>query len=87
MINETVKTFRKQRELTQAAFAQALCERLPGVDLTKQAISNWERGAQTPNYLFLTALVMAYGDWRHEFALACLEVLRPAVWSEPTKEE
>jgi transcriptional regulator with XRE-family HTH domain len=80
MIDEIVKKYRKQQNLSQDAFGQSLCERLPGVELTRQAISNWERGAQTPDYMFLVAMAMAYNDWRFDFALECLQVLRPSVW-------
>lgn len=83
MINEIVKKHRKQQKLSQEAFGQSLCERLLGVELTRQAISNWERGAQTPDYMFLVAMVMTYRDWRFDFALACLQVLRPKVWANP----
>lgn len=86
MISNLVKKYRKQKEKTQEEFAQSLCERLPGVDLTKQAISNWERGSQTPDYMFLIAVLMTYRDWRHDFAFECLQVLRPAVWADPITE-
>jgi transcriptional regulator with XRE-family HTH domain len=82
MISGLVKKYRTQRGFTQEEFAQAICERIRGIDLTKQAISNWERGAQTPDYMFLVAVLMAYGDWRHDFAHECLQVLRPEVWAE-----
>jgi len=81
MIFELVKNYRTQKDLTQEGFAQELCERLGGISLTRQAISNWERGTQTPDYMFLVAVLMAYDDWRHDFADECLQVLRPEVWA------
>ena len=81
MIDQIIKKYRKETSLTQDAFAESLCVKLPGVSLTKQAISNWERGAQTPDYMFLIAVLMAYNDWRYDFALDCLQVLRPSVWA------
>lgn len=87
MISEYIKSTRKQRELTQESFAKALCEWLPGVSFTKNAICNWERGTQTPGYLFLLSVVTAYCDWRHDFALACLEMLQPEIWGEADMEE
>ncbi len=81
MINKIVKKYRQNTHLTQEAFAESLCVKIPGVSLTKQAISNWERGAQTPDYMFLVAVFMAYGDWRSDFALECLAALRPSVWA------
>ena len=86
MIEKIVAKYRKEINKSQEAFAQSLCERLPGVDLTRQAISNWERGSQTPDYMFLIAVLMTYGDWRHDFAYECLQVLRPAVWADPITE-
>ncbi len=83
MISKVAKKIRNQQQMTQEAFAESLCEKLPGVELTKQAISNWERGAQTPDYMFLVAVLMTYGDWRHDFAHECLQVLRPEVWANP----
>ncbi len=49
MISKITRKYRKQQSLTQDEFAQMLCVKLPGVSLTKQAISNWERGSQTPD--------------------------------------
>jgi len=83
MIWSLVKKTRKTHGLTQEIFAERLCERLPGVTLTKQAISNWERGSQTPDYMFLVAVLRTYGDWRHDFAYECLQILRPEVWADP----
>lgn len=82
MISKIVSKYRNERKKSQDAFAQSLCEKLPGVDLTRQAISNWERGSQTPDYMFLIAVLMTYRDWRHDFACECLKVLRPAVWGD-----
>jgi transcriptional regulator with XRE-family HTH domain len=81
MIDQVVRKYRNQQNLSQDAFAEELCVRLPGVSLTRQAISNWERGAQTPDYMFMIAVLMAYGDWRNDFAIECLQVLRPSVWA------
>lgn len=86
MITKLVNKYRKDRKMTQEDFAQSLCERLKGVSLTKQAISNWERGTQTPDYMFLVAVLMAYGDWRHDFAYECLQALRPEVWADPVTQ-
>jgi len=86
MVGKAVKKYRDQKAFSQSAFARKLCEKLPGTELTRQAISNWERGAQTPDYMFLVAVLMSYGDWRHDFALECLQVMRPEVWAEQTLE-
>ena len=82
MIDNVVRKYRKQAKISQGEFAQKVCEQIPGVEFTRQAISNWERGAQTPDYMFLVAVLMTYRDWRHDFALECLQVMRPEVWSD-----
>ena len=86
MISKIVKKYRKESNLTQSEFGEKLCVKLRGVSLSKQAISNWERGAQTPDYMFMIAVLMAYGDWRHDFALECLQSLRPQNWGDPVTE-
>jgi transcriptional regulator with XRE-family HTH domain len=80
MISEIVRSCRTKQALSQEKFGDILCEKLPGVKLSRQAVSNWERGAQTPDYMFLVAVLKAYGDWRFDFAHECLQVLRPEVW-------
>lgn len=82
MISEIVRKIRKYQGITQESFALAICEEIPGINLTKQAISNWERGSQTPDYMFLVSMTLAYKDWRFDFALECLRILRPAVWGD-----
>ena len=86
MISKVIKKYRNQQSITQEGFANRLCEGIPGVDLTKQAISNWERDAQTPDYMFMISVLMSYRDWRHDFALECLQVMRPEVWADRIKE-
>ena len=87
MLAEAVKTTRKEQDLTQEAFASCLCEWLPGINLTKQAVSNWERGAYLPDELFLVSVAIAYSDWRKTFALECLAALRPEIWGDDHKME
>ena len=81
-ISEVIQSHRSSQKLTQQEFADILTEKLPGISLTKQAIHNWESGKQSPGYLFLISIFMAYGDWRCDFARECLAVLKPELWAE-----
>lgn len=85
MISDVIKKYRIEGKLSQASLGEMLCVKLPGITLTRQAISNWERGSQTPDYMFLVAVLRTYGDWRHDFAYECLQILRPEVWADPVE--
>jgi transcriptional regulator with XRE-family HTH domain len=71
-VAEIVARYRQQRKLSLACFGGALCEKLPGVRQSRQAVQNWEAGRQAPNRLFLLAVRASYEDWRREFAAECL---------------
>jgi transcriptional regulator with XRE-family HTH domain len=81
-ISEITRIERRRQGLTQEKFGEALCEKLPGIDLSKQAVSNWELAAQTPGYLFLVTVFRSYADWRYDWALACLQAIKPELWGE-----
>jgi transcriptional regulator with XRE-family HTH domain len=83
-IDHVTKTYRKQERLTLEAFGERLVELLSGYSFTRQAVSNWERGAQTPDKSFLLLCAMRYGDWRRSWALDCLAVLQPEVFAPAT---
>lgn len=87
MLAEKIRDTRKDQQLTQGSFAEALCAWLPGINLSRQSISNWETGHYQPDYMFLLSVAIAYTDWRHSFAIECLELLRPEVWGEVNLEE
>lgn len=79
-ISEITKTNRDQQGMTQEAFAAALCEDLPGIDLTKQAVCFWETGNSVPAYSFTLLVFMRYCDWRSAWAHAVLRVLKPHLY-------
>ena len=79
-IAELTKSARKAQGLTMEQFGAALVETLPGVDTSKQAVNHWESGRQPPSYLFLVGIVRSYGDWRYDWAMGCLQALRPGLW-------
>lgn len=41
----------------------------------------WLRGDSKPTYGFLVGSVLAFSDWRHDWALKCLAILRPELWA------
>ncbi len=81
-ISEITRIERRVQGLTQEKFGEVLCEKIPGIDLSKQAISNWESGVQTPAYLFLVAVFRSYADWRGDWASTCLQAIKPELWGE-----
>ena len=83
MVKNIVKKYRKSQQLTLDQFAEQICEALPGKDISRQAVHYWESGETQPNYMFLVSMTLAYKDWRLDFALECLRILRPTVWGDP----
>ena len=82
MIKNVVSKYRKSQKLTLDQLAEQICEGLPGKDISRQAIHYWENGETQPNYMFLVSMTLAYKDWRFDFALECLRILRPTVWGD-----
>ena len=79
-ISEITKTHREEQGLTLEAFAAALCSDIPGIDLTKMAISTWETGKNVPGYAFTLLVFMRYHDWRSGWARDVLKVLKPSMY-------
>lgn len=68
---QIVRTYRAEQGLTLEQMAEALRERMGGTmfgNLSRQAISLWERGT-LPNAIFLIRASRVYNDWRREFAI------------------
>jgi transcriptional regulator with XRE-family HTH domain len=83
-VDEITKKYREENDLTLEEFGQALAREIPGASTSKQLVSNWECGRQTPAYYFLISVVLAYSinphDWRAHWAIDCLHALRPELW-------
>lgn len=45
--------------------------------ITYQTIKNWEDGTYLPSYYFILAVALKNADWRRQFALEILAVLKP----------
>ena len=81
MISELTRKYRSERELTLAQFAQALMEKIPADNVSKQSVHHWESGKHRPAGDFLLLVAMRYGDWRRDWALNCLAVMRPDLYA------
>lgn len=77
------RNYRKLNSLSQEEFGAALAEQLPEYSFTKQAVSQWEKGKNKPDFEFLVLSAMRYSDWRRDWAFECLAALRPEVFSAP----
>lgn len=80
-IGEITKQYRQEWRLSGQAFADALCEKMKGVSKTRQNVSQWENDTGKPEYLFVILVHMSYSDWRRDWALDVLTVLKPHIWS------
>lgn len=45
--------------------------------ISHQSIKNWEDGETKPSYYVILAIALHNDDWRRQFALDILEVLKP----------
>jgi hypothetical protein len=70
--------------LTLRDFAAALSQDLgDGFKITHPTVINWRDGKTLPETDFLALVAIRYRDWRRDFALECLALKKPEVWSEP----
>jgi len=86
-ISHITKAVRKGQRMTQSDFITSLCEKLPGVEISDKVVNHWESGRQAPAYLFLVGVVRSYGDWRYDWALDCLQALRPDLWGTESGQQ
>lgn len=68
-VNEVVLQMRTELEKSQSEFGR-------GLGVTKQAVSNWERGTRIPDINYLVNLSVMFNDWRKEFALRCIHAMK-----------
>jgi transcriptional regulator with XRE-family HTH domain len=82
-ISEVTKRVRADAGLTLREFAPKLVEQVPNKSLSFQAVGFWEQGKYAPDVTFLMTVAATYGDgdWRRGWALECLHVLLPSVYS------
>jgi transcriptional regulator with XRE-family HTH domain len=72
--------YRTRLGLTYRAFAEALNERLMNTSVTHSTVMNWEKGLTEPETDTLLVCLVAYNDWRMQFAIDCLCAKLPEVY-------
>ena len=77
-----VKQYRKGQGLSLRDFAQQLPYE---GSISHGSVHNWEQGTHNPDYSFLMGLILHTGDWRLDFALDCLSVMRPGDYEPQTE--
>lgn len=65
--------------LTLRGMAEKLTESVK-VEISHESVHGWRRGSSEPRTDFLLQVLIAYSDWRRDFALACLEAKLPEVF-------
>ena len=68
---------RGQKSLRE--FAADLSCKMPE-SISYQTIKNWEDGATKPGYYEILAIALQNDDWRRQFALEILAVLKPELY-------
>lgn len=70
---------RYRGEKTLREFADDLSSKLIE-KISYQSIKNWEDGETVPLYYPILAVALKYDDWRRQFALEILAVLKPKLY-------
>lgn len=74
--------YRKRLGMTYRSFAEALGEKLVNARVSHATVMNWEKGMTDPatDFLLICLVVYPRGDWRTQFAEACLAAKLPEVF-------
>ena len=67
---------RHRGEKSLREFASDLSSKMPE-SISYQTIKNWEDGVYKPGYYEILAIALHNDDWRRQFALEILAVLKP----------
>jgi hypothetical protein len=78
-ISLIVTRYRGEKSLRE--FAADLSSKMEE-PITYQTIKNWEDGINKPAYYFILAVALKYDDWRRQFALDILAVLKPEYYQQ-----
>jgi hypothetical protein len=73
-------TARYRGEKSLREFADDISSKLPE-PISYQSIKNWEDGAFIPEYHLILAIALHNDDWRRQFALDLLAVLKPQYYT------
>ena len=80
-IPEIISKYRGEKSLRD--FAADLSSRMPE-SISHQTIKNWEDGTTKPGYYEMLAISLHNADWRRQFALEILAVLKPEYFQPDT---
>lgn len=83
-VSDIVIRYLESTGLTLRQFANNLAHQLRDETLSHSAVLRWRDGVSEPDTDFLCLCLMAYRDWRFDFALECLAAKRPEVWAIPS---
>lgn len=72
--------YRQKLNLTYRAFADALNQSLRNTSTTHASVMNWEKGITDPDTTFVLACLVAYADWRRQWAIDVLCRALPEVF-------
>lgn len=70
---------RHRGEKSLREFAADLSSGMPE-SISHQTIKNWEDGVTKPEYYEILAIALHNDDWRRDFALQILRVLKPELY-------
>lgn len=74
-----VRDYRSRQNASLRAFASALSENSLE-SISYQSVKNWEDGIHTPKPMYLLSLALRFSDWRRNFALDALAILKPELY-------
>ena len=74
--------YRREKDLTYRAFADALGERVGNTTISHASVINWEKGITEPStdFLLRCLVIRPVEDWRHQYAIDCLCAKLPEVF-------
>lgn len=82
---EFVKGVRSEQRLSMREFAEALTQSVK-VEISHVSVNEWEKGRYEPGTDFLLEILVAYRDWRREFARGVLMIKLPEVFIDQAGE-
>ena len=85
-VQDVVQRYLENAGVSLRKFAEALTESVRFDGLSHNAVMLWRDGISEPDTDFLCLMLLAYKDWRFDFALECLAAKRPEIWGVPEGE-
>lgn len=79
---DVVEKYMQETRLSSREFAIALNQDLVNNSITHASVVMWSNGKSIPATDFLLAVYGAYTDWRHQFAIDCLQAKLPGAFEQ-----